>query len=243
MKAMRAAIAIALMTGLVACDRSEPPVRKIERAAEDAIGAVEGERLPALPGGPYAPRNECRDLPGASEFLLNLNRAVEARDADALVELAAEDIQLDFGGGAGRDELRARLQSDDYDLWDTLEELVTLGCASDDTSMITIPWYFAQDIEVDPYMGGIVTGVNVPMYAAPADDADVLAEISWDAVEALPVERVNADYEQYRWTNPETGEDVTGFIKADQVRAIIDYRLGATRRNQRWRLVYFIAGD
>ncbi len=243
MTMLRLGAAALLLTGLAACDRSDPPSQRIERAAEDALSELEGEKLPAPPAGPYAPRDECRDLPGASEFLASLESAVEARDADALLALVAEDVRLDFGGGSGRSELRQRLASEDYNLWTELEEIVALGCASEDSSMITLPWYFAQDFRVDPYMGALVVGEDIPLRAAPADDADVLARISWDAVEALPVDRVDSNYEQFRWTDPESGDELTGFIHVDSLRSLIDYRIGATRRNQRWSIVFFIAGD
>ena len=233
---------LALAAGLAACDRSDPPSQRIERAAEDAIEEVQGETLPTIAEGPYAPRDECLDQPGASEFLLSLRNAVKARDTEALLALAADDVFLDFGGGSGKDLLRERMAADDGFLWGELNEILTLGCASDGASM-TLPWYFAQDIPVDPFDGQIVTGEDVPLRAGPNAEAEELARISWDVVEWYTEVDPDARFVPVRWNGDEDGEPVEGFIELSKLRSIVDYRVGVSRRNDRWRITNFVAGD
>lgn len=242
MKLFHALLFATSALALSGCDRSQPPVETIERAAEEAIGEVQGETPPQQAQGPYAPRDECLDEPGAGEFLANLRKAVEARDSDALIALSAEDVFLDFGGGTGTELLRERLAAEDGYLWDALSQILTLGCASDG-ARITMPWYFAQDIPIDPYMGAIVMAQDVPLRASPVDDAEVVAQLSWDAVEALEGLRDDERFLKVSWMDPGTEELVEGYIEADTLRSIIDYRIGASRRNNRWRITNFVAGD
>ncbi|MWV27718.1 hypothetical protein [Aurantiacibacter rhizosphaerae] len=233
-----------LLALLSACDRSDPPSERLERAAEELVSDVDSEQLPAQQAdGPWAPRNECNALPGAIDFQASLQAAIDTRDADALVALAAEDVKLDFGGGSGRAQLREKLAADDGAFWKTLEQLLNLGCAAGDETSITLPWYFAQTIPVDPYMGAIVTGEDVPLYSAPAADASELATISWDAVERLPDDTQREGFERVAWTRPESEERVEGYIAKDKLRSMIDYRLIANRRNDRWRITALVAGD
>ena len=233
-----------LLAMLSACDRSDPPSERLERAAEELVSDVENEALPAQrPDGPWAPRNDCAELPGASAFLASLQSAVDARDADALVALTAEDVKLDFGGGTGAGKLRERLAANNGAHWETLAQLMDLGCATSDDTSITLPWYFGQTIPVDPYMGAIVTGENVSLYNAPDTDAAVLATVSWDAVERLPDDTAREGFERVAWTRSETEERVEGYISKSKLRGMIDYRLIANRRNNRWRITALIAGD
>lgn len=233
-----------LLALLAACDSSNPPSERLERAAEELFAEVEPQPLMLeQAAGPWVPRNECNDLPRATDFLASLQAAVDTRDADALAALAAEDVLLDFGGGAGRVLLRERLAENDGALWDNLAGTLELGCAAEDETGMVLPWYFAQDIPVDPYMGAIVTAEHVPLYNAPGSDADVVSRLSWDAVERLPSEVAGEGTEFVRWTDPESGDLIEGYIATEELRSIIDFRLIANRRNDRWRITALIAGD
>lgn len=233
-----------LSLALAACDRSDPPVKKLERAAEDAVGAVERETLPAQAQGPFAPRDECTDQPGGAEFMAQIRNAVELRDAAAFAALAAEDVRLDFGGGGGQTTLVSRLGEDDGPLWQKLDQLLTLGCSADGAA-IEMPWYFAQEFPGDPMMGMVVTGENVPLRDAPAQDAATLARLSWDAVEIQPRigEASPEGFTAVTYRASETAEPVEGYIASEDLRSWIDYRLGASRRNGRWRITHFVTGD
>jgi hypothetical protein len=190
----------------------------------------------------YAPRDECRSVPGAAAFLDSLAAAVKARDADALVALAAPDIHLDFGGGEGRDELRDRLvNGGEYygDLWKELGIVLSLGCASEGDGMIALPWYFTQDFgEADAFSTMLAMGPDVKVRASAADDARVIASLNWSTVE------VPGDYDvESKFTEVELQGMKRGYVETGKLRSLIDYRLVAERRDEGWRITAFIAGD
>jgi len=236
-------VTVALAASLSACDRSDPPSDRLERAAEELVSEVENTAAAVPePAGKWAPRNECRDLPGGVDFLASVQAAIDTRDTDAFLALAADDIKLDFGGGAGKDELRERLSAENGTFWRELARMLEFGCAADDTAGMTIPWYFAQEIPVDPYAGAIVTGNGIPLYEGPASDTPVQAQLSWEAVVTLP-QTGESDFAHVRWTDPATRQDKEGYIAKSSLRSIIDYRLIASRRNDRWRITALVAGD
>ena len=235
MKALIAALPLVLL--LSACEREEAPADEVAESAERFVGAEKPEPA-TLAEGPYAPRDTCGDLEGATAFRRSLAEAVQARDADALVALAAEDVKLDFGGGTGRAELKKRLTAEDRKLWQELEELLALGCSANKQGGLTIPWYFDQPIEgVDPFMGMIVTGESVPLLGSPDEDATAVATLSWDVVE---ISTLQPD-EPFQKVETTGGEE--GYIATDKLRSLIDYRLLATSRNGNWRVVSLVAGD
>ncbi|MFN6936274.1 MAG: hypothetical protein ACK4NZ_14120, partial [Tsuneonella sp.] len=106
---MRFFPAVALLSvALVACSQEDAPSEAISKAADKVVEQVKSPAA-TLAKGPYAPRDECTDVKGSGEFRTALAKAVQARDADALIGLAAKDVKLDFGGGSGTAELRKRL--------------------------------------------------------------------------------------------------------------------------------------
>lgn len=235
---MKRIVACLLVVSLGACDQDQAPADEV--AANVAAGAQKivslGEPTPTpTPAGRYSPRDTCGAVPGAEAFRTRLQQVVEARDTDGLVNLAASDVKLDFGGGSGTEALRKRLTSDKWDLWDALDKLMKLGCSANAHGGITIPWYFDQ--KIDPTAGMLVTGDAVPLLAAPAPDSQRLETISWDVVRLQALEP-DESYQQVQMLD---GTD--GYIATDRLRSLLDYRLIASRRNGKWSITSFAAGD
>ena len=229
---------------LQGCNRDDPPADQLEQVVTDTVDQIEETPQPE---GPYAPRNDCTKVAGALPFLADIRSAVAARDTEAFALLAAEDVKLDFGGGAGRDQLRSMLASDTAPLWTKLDELMTLGCASDGDALITLPWYFGQEISASASTGMIVTGTGVPVREAAAEQAPIIAAVSWDVVELIDGGDGNAGFAHIRWQRrgaPASKPTVIeGYIDAARLRSLIDYRLLAASRNGKWRITSLIAGD
>lgn len=234
---MRGSLALFLLLACAACSQENAPTERIAEKAVEIV-APGPDAGASLAEGPYAPKDTCATIAGADAFRRRLADAVRNRDVEALVGLAAADIKLDFGGGAGSEELRRRLNDESWDLWSELDALMGLGCSANKQGGITIPWYFEQDLGgVDAASGWLVVGENVPVLAGPDAASRQVTTISWDMVEltALDPER---DYQQV-----ELPDKTVGFIATDKLRSVIDYRLVASSRNGRWRITSFVAGD
>ena len=231
-------IASLLALALAACSQENAPSESISEAADTVVEEVEGSAPAKLAKGEFAPRDECADVPGAAAFRAQLAAAVKARDADKLIALAAPDVQLDFGGGAGTAELRTRLADPARGLWNELGALTALGCAANDEGGITLPWLFEQDFgERDPMMTMIVTGEDVPTYAS-AEAAEPNGSVSWAAVELAHGLQPDAARQQVK-----TKGGKTVFVPGDRLRSVIDYRLIASSRDGKWSFTSLIAGD
>jgi hypothetical protein len=228
---------VPLVLAAAACDRHKAPSDKLAQSASELVGAKKPEPAP-LAEGPYAPRDTCGDLAGAEAFREKLAEAVMARDANAFVALAAEDIKLDFGGGTGRAELKKRLTGKTWMLWDELDQLLELGCAANSQGGLTIPWYFEQHIDkVDSMSGMLVVGEKVPLLPAPDAKGQPLATLSWDVV-TLTALKPDDPFQHVATTG-----GIEGYIATDKLRSLLDYRLLATSRNGKWSIVSLVAGD
>jgi hypothetical protein len=228
---------VPLLLGLAACNRHNAPSDQLAESARQIVGAATPTPAP-LAEGPYAPHDTCHTVKGADDFRRKLADAVMARNADALLALAADDIKLDFGGGGGKAELRKRLTDKNWQLWDELDRLLDLGCAANQQGGITIPWYFEQHIDkVDQATGMLVTGEAVPLLSAPDPRSKPIETISWDVVS---IDTLAPD-DPYQSVTTVDGKK--GYIATDNLRSLLDYRLMATQRNGKWSVVSLVSGD
>lgn len=233
---MKWSLPLALLLTCAACSQEKAPAEEVVKAAEKIV-APSAQPTP-LAKGEWAPRDTCDGLEGSGRFRRLLSAAVEARDADVIAALAAEDVKLDFGGAQGRAELRRRLADDSLGLWDELDALMTLGCSANKQGGITIPWYFDQEMgQLDPFESWLVTGENVPVHTGPAADGDPVASVSWDVVK-IPMLNPQEPFQPVVLP-----DETAGYIATDKLRSLIDYRLIASSRNGRWRITSFVAGD
>lgn len=235
-----AALAASSLLVLAACSQEDAPSDAISDAAEKVVEQVEGSGAEKLAKGPYAPRDECADVEGAPAFRAALAKAVAARDTDGLIALAAPDVELDFGGGAGTAELRKRLADPAYDLWDELGTLVTLGCAKGEAGGgITLPWSFAQDFAgLDVLNSFIVMGEDVPLRETADPASKPLGMVSWDAVTLVGSFKPDEKFHQVK-----VSDGKVGFIDAGKLRPIAGYRILASSRDGKWSFTSLIAGD
>ena len=203
-----------------------------------------GFTVPANRPGAFAPREQCLTAPGARAFAAALRGAIARRDARALAELAADDIRLDFGGGAGKAELRARLSGPDgAKLWRELEQATSLGCAMRDGEMV-FPWFFAQELgDVDPFDALLVTGPAVPLYRRASDRTPPIARLNWQLVVPQGESTGTAAAKRPLRRVSVIGSRLEGYVPSGRLRSQLDYRLFATRVGSGWRISAFIAGD
>ena len=192
--------------------------------------------------GPYAPRDSCATMPGFAAFRARLVDSVRRRDAKALAALAALDVELDFGGGAGRAQLLATMQGrggEGAERWGALDRLIGLGCSGHGANA-ALPWFYDQDLGgLEPYNVMLVAGEGVPMTAA-RQGGPVVARLSWVLVDApeqgweagRPAQLVRVH-----------GGHAKGYVATTRLLSQIDYRLLLRRQKGQWRIIAFIAGD
>lgn len=192
-----------------------------------------------------APRNGCFKLEGADASQMSLATAVANHSAVMLEKLVDPEVLLDFGGGSGWDEMRGRLD-DDYDkLWDELDKVTRLGCATAYDPAIAMPYYWGQKMpdEAEAYDTYIVLGDAVPVYRAITGDA-VVRRLSWEAVSIVDYQGTDEGAAAATRWEIRTFTGTKGFVERDKLRSLVDYRLLAERgEDGRWRITHFIAGD
>ena len=216
-----------------------PPAPPSPSAVASATPSPEPNGVPKSLAA-YVPRNECAKLPGFPAFRDAVFTATAKRDGEALVALADPDIRLDFGGGAGRDELRKRLADPKSGLWSEIAALAPLGCAADGT-VATLPAIFSRvPDDVDPGRTMLVTGDAVPLRRKPSAGAPAVRTLDW----ALVTLKSDSFDPASRYAEVTAGDGSTGFIATAKLRSLLDYRLVADKaEGGSFRITALIAGD
>ncbi len=155
-----------------------------------------------------------------------------------MAALASPTVRLDFGGGAGSADLRRRLgAAEGRKLWRELDRVLPLGCAVQAGNLV-MPAIFAHDFgDTDPFGVMLVTGVRVPLLAAPRASARPLRLLSWTMVTAISGDDFGKPFRRVRLSGQ------TGYVEAAKLRSSVDYRLLVSRTRGAWKIDAFVAGD
>ncbi|MEO0772953.1 MAG: hypothetical protein AAFZ04_07205 [Pseudomonadota bacterium] len=180
--------------------------------------------------------------------------AVVARDIDAILAAAAEDIMLSFGGESGRDALRAFLEVDPEDFapeqqheapalrernWAELETVLRLGGMFREDGTFVAPYTFAADQpeDLDPFEVVFITGDGVALRDRPIRFGDVVTRLNYDVV------KFRNWMTGTQFVEIEMADGTGGFVHRDFARFLLDYRAIFAKRDGAWVMTHFIAGD
>jgi hypothetical protein len=187
--------------------------------------------------------DEAAEDPAFLAFRDDLLAAIRARNLEAVVAVAADDIKLSFGGSYGRETFRAWLVEDDMGLgisyWQELERALALGGVFEGAESFCTPYVFCLDISgcdtCDPYETLIATIDRAPVYAVPDRNAEVVVTLSYSVVRILD--------HGHPWQRIALPGGGTGYVTAPEFRSPIDYRARFEKRAGRWLMTLFIVGD
>ena len=186
------------------------------------------------------PIDECAADPSFAAFRDQLRLTIEQRDAAALLEIVADDIEVDFGGGAGRADFSRTWELDrpaSSGVWDELAEALSLGCAGDGSGELYAPSMAAASMTEDPFEAAVVIRPGAELRREPDAASRSLATLDWDIVTVPEWDSEGA------WQRIVLADGRSGFVRSDDLRSPIDYRAAFRRLDGRWRMTAFIAGD
>lgn len=184
-------------------------------------------------------------------FRTNLIAAVKRRDAKYLVSVLDRDVKASFGGDDGIEDFKKlwKLNSPKSEVWDELLAVLTNGgtfSKADKTTIFSAPYSFngfPDDLDAFEYQ--VIFGNNVNLRAKPDLKSEVLARLSYNVVK-VDYQNSVADAKkdgEYEWLKIETLGGKKGFVNSKYVRSPIDYRAGFEKKNGKWKMIFFVAGD
>lgn len=186
------------------------------------------------------PVDQCSADPSFAAFRDDLRQAIARRDRAFILALVTDDIEVDFGGGAGRDTFAQTWSLDRPDispLWQELGETLSLGCARSSEGDYWSPSFFLDSGEVgDPFETALAIRPGAALHSAPDAASPIVTTLDWDV---LTVTEWNGEQ---GWQRAALADGRSGYVRSEDLRSVIDYRAGFRRIDGRWRIV-LIAGD
>jgi hypothetical protein len=180
--------------------------------------------------------------PDFFSFRARLQVTVAERDVEGLMAIVAADIKNSFGGSDGADAFREAWRPAERDsrIWRELATVLALGGTFLDDNTFVAPYVFSRWPErYDSFEHVALVAANVRIRDAAREDAPVLTSLSFAVLALARTKAPDND----AWTAVTLPGGRTGFVASQFARSPIAYRAFFTRRDGRWQLVTFVAGD
>lgn len=193
--------------------------------------------LAASPSAPtFPPADVCAADPSFVAFREELWAAIGARDAERLLLLVSDDIEVNFGGDSGRADFARNWRLErgaESPVWETLHAALALGCAQDRGAFVS-PSIFAQIPEdADPFETFLALD-GAMLHRRPSEGPG-------EAIDWQLARRVADQGEEWMRVTLRDGRE--GFVRRAHLRSVIDYRAHFEKRDGRWLMTSLLAGD
>lgn len=184
-------------------------------------------------------------------FREKLIEAVKKRDVKYVLGILDPAILNSFGGDGGIKEFKEmwKIDSPASELWDELLIVLTNGGSffkEEGNNLFCAPYSFKQfPDDLDAFEYQMIFDNNVNLRARPDLKTKTIAQLSYNVVKVDYENSVaNKNKEgEYIWLKVETLGGKKGFVSAKFVRSPIDYRACFEKKNGKWKMTTFVAGD
>src|SRR5690606_4336838 len=197
---------------------------------------------------PLAPRDDGAEDPSFITFRGRLIEALAARDTAAVLGAFAPDATVSFGAEPpGPEGVRAVwLSGPRYDgltLWQTLARVVGMGSVWGPEGVVTGPYtYDGPPGDLDAFTHGAIVGENVTVRAAPSPSAEAIARLTYVVVPVVEW-GYSEDPGARLWHRVRLADGREGYVAGEYLWSPLGFRAGFEKRDGRWQIVFFVAGD
>ena len=185
------------------------------------------------------PVDQCIADPSFVQFRSDLRRTIARHDTDALLKVVADDVHASLGGHIGKKdfiELWDLKGPRTSKVWKELGDALRLGCTMSN-GVATAPSFEDQ-------LGGdrdaFETMIALPgarLLRRPNDGASVVANLKWNVL------TMREAWNGGPWIAVRLDDGRSGFVRRALARSPIDYRAWFRKREGKWRMEGFLAGD
>lgn len=200
------------------------------------------------------PVDDGKKDPTFVEFRNRLIKAAENRDSKFILSILDPKIRLSFGGQAGIADFKEiwKIDAPNSKFWDEFLPVIRNGGTfytergSTTRRQFYAPYIFTSfPIDLDAYEYQAILGSAVNLREKPDAASLVIASLSYNVVKIdydNSIKRPGTDAE-YEWFKVETLGGKKGFVRSEYVRGTFDYRAAFNKKQGKWKMTAFIAGD
>jgi len=186
------------------------------------------------------PVDECEADGSFRQFRRDLVRALERKDVAHVTAALSPDVMIDFGGGHGRAAfVRAWALEEPQTsrLWRELRLVLSLGCTLDGDTAASPSLLDQLPPERDAFMTLLAVRPGAAVRARPTDASPVLATLNWDLLTLADKGGEEG------WFPVVLGDGRAGYVRQQDVRSPLDYRVVFQKRGGGWAITALVAGD
>ena len=179
-------------------------------------------------------------------FRARLLEAMQQRDAAFVVSILSPNIKNSFGGNDGISEFRQywKPERPDSKFWKTMIRVLALGGSFNGDATFMAPYTYSKfPDEFDAFEHGVVIGENVKVRKEPKLDGQVIGTLSYDIVKVTDWKPITEAVKKQAWITVSLTGNAKGYIAEDYIRSPIDYRAIFEKKDGKWLLTAFVAGD
>jgi hypothetical protein len=184
------------------------------------------------------PVERCASDASFADFRSQLSGVVSSKNERALLAMLAEDVTVDFGGGSGPAAFAENWQFEqagESRVWNELSEALSFGCAPTGDYLVA-PSFVAQfPAELDAF-ATVIAMPGTRLRASESDGAAELGNLDWHLATV-------ASDDAGEWLGVRLVDGREGFVRRDQVVNPLDFRLVFQKREGKWLITAFVAGD
>lgn len=187
------------------------------------------------------PVDQAATVPEFFSFRARLQAAVARHDTAAVLAVLSPAVKLSFGGDDGVEAFKAMWRPDapDSGLWDTLATALALGGSFDAQGRFAAPYTYSRwPPGIDVFSHVVAVGRGVRVRAAADEAAAVIGQLDFEIVGLADLTG-----ERNGWTAVKLPSGQVGHVRSTLVRSPLDFRVGFAKKDGRWQIDYFIAGD
>ena len=205
------------------------------------------------------PVDDAAKDPSFVEFRSKLIAAAERKDTKYVIAAMDPKIELSFGCDVGAADFKKLWKPDAKNslFWNEFLTILKNGGSfgedtGDNVSRFFAPYTYSElpdDPEVDLFRDGIVIGTDVNLREKPDIKSKVVGSLSYNIVKidfersVLKKKPAGSDIYDYAWYKVESFGGKKGYVSGDYIRGGVDYRIGFEKKNGKWRMTFFLAGD
>jgi hypothetical protein len=193
------------------------------------------------------PVDEAAKDPTFFVFRARLFKAIQEKDTQFIYSILDDKIENYFGGGVGIASFKTTWHAErpNSKLWSELLNVLALGGRFDEKDhSFSAPYLFNGFPEdVDAFEHGAIIEDGVRVRKEPSTRGEVLVTLSFDIVEVPTWDRQKSTNDKRDWLLVKLSDGQKGYVAAEYVRSPIDYRAIFEKKNGKWVMTAFIAGD
>ncbi|EOQ95169.1 putative lipoprotein [Leptospira wolbachii serovar Codice str. CDC] len=217
------------------------------------VSCYSQQLLPCEPFEPVflKPIDTSREDKDFFSFKQKLEKAIQEKNLKFIESIIDPQISFEFAeDGMGKTKFLKYWKLDknpkNSEFWNELSQMINLGFTFKD-NIWSAPFLFNQTPEsIDSYSFSLITGNTVNIRNKPSKKGAVLTQLSWEFVKN-EYDESNANQKQLpnepcNWKKVCISDGQVGYICEQYLRSPMDHRVGFSKKNNSWMMIFFVEG-